>query len=213
MRLRATASVWPTTGGTFTCCTPVETMRVIGEPDASSLPTAGSVRMTAPAGTVALASGSTLTTKLNGVPSRKRLALSWFWPTTSGTPWVSGPPDRTMFTVLPTLASVVAGGSVRMTVSLGRSLVSEVTWPGTNLASAMRRLASSTFLPATSGIGCGSATGTKKTLTIESRWTTVSATGSVCHTWFSGTFGSAGFGCATGSTPRPASVRVRWAVS
>ena len=97
-----------------------------------------------------------------------------------------------------------------MTVSLGRSDVSEVISPTTKPASVNRRLASSRFSPVTSGIGCGSFTGLKYTSTAESSCTIESAGGMVWNTWSSGT---SAFSWATGVTDRPAWVKAWLACS
>src|SRR3954453_15160455 len=62
--LRAAASVRPSTGGTFTLAGPAETISEIFAPLASGVLTAGSVRNTVSAGTVAFGSDVTVTSNL-----------------------------------------------------------------------------------------------------------------------------------------------------
>src|SRR3954451_22095953 len=61
---RAAASVRPSTGGTFTLAGPAETINETFDPVASGVLTAGSVRNTVSAGTVAFGSEVTVTSNL-----------------------------------------------------------------------------------------------------------------------------------------------------
>ena len=83
--LRAAASVSPSTGGTLTLAGPADTMRLIFEPGATGVLTAGSVRSTVSTATVALGSLVTVTSNEYGAAASTLFAASVVCPVTSGT--------------------------------------------------------------------------------------------------------------------------------